>query len=138
MSARRTTALCASLACTLLVAATPARAHHAFASEFDVKQPISLRGTVTKVELINPHSWIHIDVKDDKGTAVAWMVEGGSPNALFKRGVTKASIPIGSELAIDGYRARDGANRAVARNISFADGRPLFFIGSQPSGPAQQ
>jgi len=123
-------------AAALCALAAPARAHHAFAQEFDASKPLSLKGVVTKVELINPHSWITIDVKDDKGQPVSWMVEGGSPNALFKKGVTKQSIPIGSELVIDGYQARDGSNRAVGRNISFADGRPLFFIGSRPDAPS--
>jgi hypothetical protein len=87
---------------------------------------------VTKVELINPHSWITIDVKDASGQTASWMVEGGSPNVLFKSGVTKTTVPLGSELVIDGYQARDGSNRAVGRSISFADGRPLFFAGSKP------
>jgi len=121
-----------------LIAAAPSSAHHAFAAEFDSKRPIELKGTVTKVELINPHSWIHIDVTEANGTTVAWMIEGGSPNSLFKRGVTKSSIPIGSELVIEGYQARDGSNRAVGRNIAFADGRPLFFTGSQPDGAEAQ
>jgi hypothetical protein len=115
-----------------LAASWPTAAHHAFAAEFDVKRPISLRGTVVRVELINPHSWIHIDVKDANGTAVAWMIEGGSPNSLLKRGVNRNSVPVGSELVIDGYQARDGSNRAVGRNIAFADGRPLFFGGTAP------
>ena len=89
-------------------------------------------GKVTKVELINPHSWIHIDVQDDKGNTVAWMIEGGSPNALVRRGINKNSIPIGSELVIRGYGTRDGTNKAVGRDIRFADGRELFFSGSQP------
>jgi Family of unknown function (DUF6152) len=127
-------ALVASLAAAVVAVSIvrPASAHHAFAAEFDVKRPISLRGTVTKVELINPHSWIHVDVKDASGTTVAWMIEGGSPNSLLKRGVNRNSVPVGSELVIDGYQARDGSNRAVGRNISFADGRPLFFGGTAP------
>ena len=113
---------------------TTAHAHHAFATEFNVDRPLELRGTVTKVELINPHSWIHIEVVDENGDAIAWMVEGGSPNALVRRGITKNSIPIGSELVVTGYRARDGSNRAVGRTIAFADGRELFFQGTQIPG----
>jgi hypothetical protein len=116
-------------ACT--VTAASANAHHAFATEFDVNRPVELKGKVTKVELINPHSWIHIEVLDERGNAVAWMIEGGSPNALVRRGVTKASIPIGSELTVRGYGTRDGSNKAVGRDITFADGRALFFEGSR-------
>ncbi len=125
-------------ACTLPTAA--ALAHHAFATEFDVNRQVTLRGKVTKVELINPHSWIHIEVVGDDGKAVAWMVEGGSPNALVRRGITKNSIPIGSELVIRGYGTRDGSNKAVGREMTFADGRALFFGGTQApgEGPAQQ
>jgi len=114
-----------------------AHGHHAFATEFDVQRPVSLRGTVTKVELINPHSWIHIEVTDEDGNAVVWMIEGGSPNALVRRGVTKQSVPVGSELVVEGYQARDGSNRAVGRNLSFADGRELFFEGTSSPGGAQ-
>jgi Family of unknown function (DUF6152) len=115
-----------------LLTATTASAHHAFSTEFDVNRPVTLQGKVTKVELINPHSWIHIEVTDDKGNTVEWMVEGGSPNALVRRGINKNSIPIGSELVIRGYGTRDGTNKAVGRDITFADGRALFFEGSKP------
>ena len=125
----------AAVVAALLGVGVDASAHHAFAAEFDANKPVSLRGTVTKVELINPHSWIHIDVKDDRGAVTSWMIEGGSPNALFKRGITKASVPIGAELVISGYQARDGAPRAVGREIAFADGRALFFTGT-PDVPA--
>jgi hypothetical protein len=116
--------------------ATPARAHHAFATEFDVNRQVELRGKVTKVELINPHSWIHIEVIGDDGKAVTWMIEGGSPNALVRRGITKNSIPVGSELVIRGYGTRDGSNKAVGRDMTFADGRALFFGGTAAPGDA--
>jgi hypothetical protein len=119
-----------ALAAALLGASFNAHAHHAFAAEFDANKPVSLRGTVTKVELINPHSWIHVEVIQD-GKPVVWMVEGGSPNALVRRGITKNSIPIGSELVIRGYGTRDGSNKAVGREMTFADGRALFFGGTQ-------
>jgi hypothetical protein len=108
-----------------------ARAHHAFATEFDVERPVELNGVVSKVEMINPHSWIHIDVVDSDGQSVTWMIEGGSPNALYRRGITKDSVPIGAELYVFGYQARDGGLRAVGRTITFADGRALFFSGTQ-------
>lgn len=113
------------------LAATHTDAHHAFSTEFDVERPVALEGTVTKVELINPHSWIHIEVVGDDGTANVWMVEGGSPNALVRRGITKNSIPIGAELIVNGYQARDGSYTAVGRDILFADGTALFFQGTQ-------
>jgi hypothetical protein len=116
----------------LLTAAAPIMAHHAFAAEFDAQKPVKLRGTVAKVEFINPHSWIHIDVKDTDGKVTRWMVEGGSPNALFRRGVTKDALPQGTEISVDGYQAKDGSNRANGRDITFADGRKLFVGGSNP------
>jgi len=114
----------------VLAAAAAAHAHHAFATEFSVDHPVALQGKVTKVELINPHSWIHLEVEAEDGSTVTWMIEGGSPNALVRRGITKASIPIGSELTVTGYQARDGSHRAVGRNVTFADGRALFFQGT--------
>ena len=116
----------------LLLAAAPAWAHHAFAAEFDAQKPVKLKGTVAKVEFINPHSWIHMDVKDADGKVTRWMVEGGSPNALFRRGVTKDALPQGTEILVDGYQAKDGSNRANGRDITFADGRKLFVGGSNP------
>lgn len=113
------------------------QAHHAFALEFDVNSPIELKGVVSKVELINPHSWIHLDVTDDNGKTVTWMIEGGSPNALVRRGVTKNSIPVGTELLVSGYQARDGSAKGVGRNVTFADGRELFLGGSAPGVPGQ-
>lgn len=128
----RTTTVLGSLFLSVM-AALPARAHHAFATEFDVNRPVELRGKVTKLELINPHSWITIEVVGKDGKPETWMIEGGSPNALVRKGVTKASVPIGSELVIRGYGTRDGTNKAVGRDITFADGRALFFEGSKPA-----
>jgi hypothetical protein len=114
----------------LLLAAVPAWAHHAFAAEFDAARPLKLHGTVTEWEMINPHSWIHLDVKNDDGTVVPWMIEAGSPNTLLRLGFTRDSLPPGTELVIDGYQAKDKSNRAVGKNITFPDGKRLFLGGS--------
>ena len=116
----------------LLLAAIPAWSHHAFTAEFDANQPIKLRGTVVRFELINPHSWIHMDVKNADGTTTRWMIEGGTPNTLLRQGITKKSLPIGGEILVDGYRAKDGSNRANGRDVTFADGRKLFLGSSGP------
>jgi hypothetical protein len=107
-------------------------AHHSFAAEFDEKKPIKLRGTVTRVEFINPHSWFHIDVKNPDGTVVNWAIEGGSPNVLFRLGFTRDALPIGTEIVVDGYQAKDGTNRGVGKDLTFTDGRRLFLGGSAP------
>lgn len=120
--------------CAFLLGSAMVQAHHAFAMEFNVSAPVELEGVVSKVELINPHSWIHIDVSNPDGTTTTWMIEGGSPNALVRRGVTKQSIPIGAQLKVTGYQARDGSHKAVGRDITFADGRELFFDGTRAPG----
>ena len=121
-----------SLLASTALGAPPALAHHSFAAEFDIDQPIKLRGTVTEVEFMNPHSWIHIDVKKDDGTVEKWAVEGGTPNTLFRMGITQRSLPVGTEILVDGYRSRDGANRANGRDITLPDGSKLFLGGSAP------
>ena len=119
----------------LFVAALPAWAHHSFASEFDVTKPVKLQGTVTQMEWINPHSWIHIDVKNPDGTVTSWMIEGGSPNSLLRRGFTKHSLEPGTQIVVEGYQAKDGANRANGRDLTFPDGKKLF-IGTNPDEKA--
>ncbi|MEP7310293.1 MAG: DUF6152 family protein [Acidobacteriota bacterium] len=113
--------------------ATPVRAHHAFAAEFDSTQPITLRGSVTRVEWINPHTWIHLDVKDSSGKVIEWMIEGGTPNTLLRRGVDKNSLPAGTEIVVEGYRAKNGTNRANGRDLTLPNGRKLF-LGSSGTG----
>jgi len=118
----------------VLLAAAPLAAHHAFSAEFDVQKPIKLTGSLVKWEMINPHSWFHIDVKQPDGQVVRWMIEGGSPNQLIRLGVTKNTLQVGTEFVIEGYLARDGTNKAVGRNFVLTDGRRLFLGGSAPGG----
>lgn len=123
----------AAVSLGLVVATSPLDAHHAFAAEFDAQRPLVLKGTVKKWELVNPHSWIHLDVKNPDGSTTEWMIEGGSPNSLFRLGFTKESLPVGTEIVVDGYQAKDGANRAVGKDLTFAkDGKRLFMGGSAP------
>jgi Family of unknown function (DUF6152) len=123
----------AGAALVVTAAAVPVIAHHSFAAEFDAKRPVKLRGTVTKMEWINPHSWIHIDVKTADGKTEKWMVEGGAPNALLRRGWNKNSLLAGTEILVEGFQAKDGAMRANGRDITFPDGKKLF-VGSSGTG----
>ena len=119
----------------LIVAVKTASAHHAFAAEFDAKKPVKLRGTVTKMEWINPHAWIHIEVKKTDGTVDEWMIEAGTPNTLLRRGFTKDSLKAGTEVLVDGYQSKDGSLRANGRDITLPNGQTLFLGSSGPDGP---
>ena len=122
----------------LFMSAGPVFAHHAFAAEFDAKRPVKLRGTVSKMEWINPHAWIHVDVKGEDGNVVSWMIEAGTPNTLFRRGFTKNSLAQGTEILVDGYQAKDGSNRANGRDVTFVDGRKLFLGSSGTGAPYEE
>ena len=117
----------------LLLAAVPVVAHHAFNSEFDAKKHVEFRGTVTKMEWINPHAWIHVDVKKPDGTVEAWMIEAGTPNTLLRRGLTKNSLLPGTEIKVDGYQSKDGSLRANGRDLTLPNGQTLF-LGSSGTG----
>src|SRR3954447_5053378 len=121
----RTRLIAATAALSCVLAAIPLFAHHAFQAEFDDKKPVHLVGKVTKMEWINPHAWIHIEVTDSDGKVTNWMVECGSPNIMLRRGVTKESLEFGSVLTVDGYQAKNGSNRANGSSVTFRDGRRL-------------
>ena len=119
----------------LVAAAVPVAAHHAFASEFNAKKPVKFQGTVTKMEWINPHAWMHVDVKKPDGTVEKWMIEAGSPNMLFRQGINKTTVMPGMEIVVDGYQARDGSRRANGRDLTLPNGQKLFLSASGTGAP---
>ena len=129
----RTRLFVPAAALVVLAAAAPLAAHHSFAAEFDGSKPVTLKGTVTKMEWTNPHAWLHVDVKGPDGKVVSWMVEGGAPNALLRRGWNKKSIPVGTAVVVNGYQAKNGTPTANGANILLPDGRKLF-VGSSGTG----
>jgi len=137
MMMRRTLAVVIAAA-ALFAATVPAWAHHAFAAEFDAQKPVKFKATVSKMEWINPHAWIHVDVKGDDGKSTRWMVEAAAPNALLRRGWNKNSLLPGTEILVEGYQAKDGSNKANGSIITFTDGKKLFVGSSGNEGPPQQ
>ena len=135
MTSRRWYSLAGAL--LVCVGAQPVAAHHSFAAEFDAALPVTLKGTIVKMEWINPHSWLHIDVKNADGTTTPWMIEGATPNTLLRRGFTRDAVKIGAEITITGYRAKNGANRANGRDLVLPDGSRLFMASPGTGAPEE-
>jgi len=136
MKSTRATFTTALAGVALIIAAgVPVIAHHAFGAEFDPNRPVLLKGKVTKVEWVNPHAWIHLTVTKSDGTSEEWMVEGGTPNTLLRRGINRDSLQVGTEIVVDGYQSKDRSNRANGRDVTFPDGRKLFMGSSGTGAP---
>ena len=121
----------------LFLGSAGVQAHHAFSAEFDGNKPVKLKGVVTKMEWVNPHAWIHIEVKKADGTVEKWMIEGGTPNTLIRRGLRKADLPAGTEIVVDGFQAKDGGLRANGTNLTLPNGRQLFLGSSGTGAPLE-
>ncbi len=132
---RKTLAVGFGLGLGIVMAAAPVLAHHAFSAEFDATKPVALRGKITKMEWINPHAWLHIDVTKEDGTVESWMIEAGPPGALVRRGWKRDSVVVGTEVLVEGYRAIDGSTRANGRDVTFPDGTRLFAGSSGTGAP---
>ena len=135
MTRSRAVLQCAAAGLALLVGLAPVAAHHAFSSEFDAAKPVRLRGKITKMEWINPHAWMHIEVAAEDGTTEHWMIEAGPPGALVRRGWRKDSVKPGVEVMVEGYRAIDGSNKANGRDVTLPDGTRLFAGSSGTGAP---
>ena len=133
----RTCYIVTSTLVVMLAAGAHIVAHHSFAAEFDGSTPVTLRGTITKMEWTNPHAWLHVDVKGTDGKIVPWMIEGGAPNALLRRGWRKEDLPAGTVLKVEGWQARNGSPTANVSSITFSDGKRLFAGSSNPNAPQQ-
>ena len=135
MLMKNTLMVVAAGATLTLATAVPVVAHHAFGAEFDANRPVLLKGKIVKVELVNPHAWIHVEVAKEGGGTEVWMVEGGTPNTLLRRGITKNTLAIGTDVVVDGYQSKDRSTRANGRDITFPDGKKLFMGSSGTGAP---
>ena len=128
----------AGLGLLAALTAPPVVAHHAFNSEFDAKRPVKFKGTVSKMVWVNPHAWIYVDVKKADGSVEEWMVEAGTPNTLLRRGLTRQSLPVGTEITVDGYQSKDGSLRANGRDLTLPNGQTLFIGSSGTGAPSDE
>src|SRR5262245_61966825 len=136
MRSMRTVSIVLAGAALLVAGSVPLVAHHAFGAEFDANRPVLLKGKITRIEWVNPHAWIHLAVaKTDGSGTEEWMVEGGTPNTLLRRGITRDSLTVGTEIIVDGYQSKDRSNRANGRDLTFPDGRKLFMGSSGTGAP---